>query len=92
MLDLSRDIDSLSNFKRKTPAYLARMKKTGEPLVLTINGRAELVVQDAVSYQRLLDLSDRVESLEALRKSLEDVEAGRTRPMRQAIESLGRNK
>jgi PHD/YefM family antitoxin component YafN of YafNO toxin-antitoxin module len=92
MLDLSRDIDSLSNFKRKTPAYLARMKKTGEPLVLTINGRAELVVQDAVSYQRLLDLSDRVESLEALRKSLEDVEAGRTRPMRQTIESLGKSK
>jgi PHD/YefM family antitoxin component YafN of YafNO toxin-antitoxin module len=92
MLDLSRDIDSLSNFKRKTPAYLARMKKTGEPLVLTINGRAELVVQDAVSYQHLLDLAERVESLEALRKSLEDIEAGRTRPMRQAIESLSKNK
>jgi len=92
MINLSRDIDSLSNFKRKTPAYLTRMKKTGEPLVLTINGKAELVVQDAASYQRLLELTDRIESLEVLRKSLEDVDAGRTRPMRQAIESLGRRK
>jgi prevent-host-death family protein len=90
MLDLSKDIDSLSNFKRNTAQYVARMKKTGRPVVLTINGKAELIVQDAASYQRLLDLVDRVESLEFLRQSLEDVDAGRTKPMREAIEALGK--
>jgi PHD/YefM family antitoxin component YafN of YafNO toxin-antitoxin module len=89
-MHLSKDIDSLSNFKRKTPDFVQRMKKTGEPIVLTINGKAELVVQDADSYQRLLDLSERVESLEFLRRSLAAADAGQTRPLRKAIESLGR--
>lgn len=30
------------------------MKETGKPIVLTVNGQAEVVVQDAVSYQKVL--------------------------------------
>ena len=50
MLDIANDIRSLSDFKRKTGELLGRLKKTGHPLVLTINGRAEVVVQDAEAY------------------------------------------
>ena len=89
MVDFTRDIDSLSNFKRETARFVERMKETGQPVVLTINGKAELVVQDAASYQRLMNLAERVESLESLRQSLEDADAGRTRPMRKAVKSLG---
>lgn len=49
MLDLNRDINSLSNFKRNTPEFLRQLKETGQPVVLTINGKAELVVQDSAS-------------------------------------------
>ena len=45
MLDIANDIRSLSDFKRNTSELLERLKKTGNPLVLTINGKAELVVQ-----------------------------------------------
>jgi prevent-host-death family protein len=90
MMELTKDIDSLSNFKRKTTDFVTRMKKTGEPIVLTINGKAELVVQDADSYQRLLMLSKHLDSLEFLRQSLADADAGRTRPLRKALRSLGR--
>jgi prevent-host-death family protein len=92
VLNLSRDIDSLSNFKRDTSAFVERLKDSGEPVVLTINGKAELVVQDASSYQRLLEAAEQIESLEFLRQSLEDVDAGRTRPMRNAVASLGKRK
>ena len=47
MLDLANDIRSLSDFKRNTVELLDRLRQTGHPLVLTVNGRAELVVQDA---------------------------------------------
>ena len=40
MLDVDRDIDSLSNFKRRTPEFLRQLKETGHPVVLTINGKA----------------------------------------------------
>ena len=55
MLDLANDIRSLSDFKRNTVELLDRLRKTGHPLVLTINGKAEVVVQDAAAYQALLD-------------------------------------
>jgi len=57
VLDLKQDITSLSNFQRNTRDLVQRLRDTGRPLVLTVNGRAELVVQDAASYQYLLDLA-----------------------------------
>ena len=80
MLDLNRDINSLSNFKRNTPEFLRQLKETGRPVVLTINGKAELVVQDSASYQKLIELAERAERMEALRASIADMQAGRVTP------------
>ena len=66
MLDISKDIHSLSEFKRNTSEFLEQMRGNGHPLVLTINGKAELVVQDAASYQKLLERVDVLESLEGI--------------------------
>ena len=63
MLDISKDIHSLSEFKRNTPGLLQHMRKSGHPVVLTINGKAEIVVQDAASYQKLLDQLDELQAL-----------------------------
>jgi prevent-host-death family protein len=88
MIDLSQNIHSLSDFKRKTTDFVARMKENGHPLVLTIKGKTELVVQDAASYQRLLELAERAEMMEMLRQSRADVEAGHTEPALEALERL----
>ncbi len=77
MLNIGRDIYSLSDFKRKTPEFIEQLEKTGEPVVLTINGRAKLVVQDAESYQRMLELLDRAETIEAIREGLESIRQGK---------------
>ena len=83
MLNLSRDIHSLSDFKRKTPEFIDQLEKTGAPLVLTINGRARLIVQDAESYQKMLELLDRAEAIDAIREGLESVRQGKTMSLRQ---------
>jgi hypothetical protein len=44
MLDISRDIHSLTDFKKNTSEFINQMKQTGEPVILTIKGKAELVV------------------------------------------------
>src|SRR5262245_58676336 len=90
MIDLSRDIYSLTDFKRKTARYLAQMKKNRRPVVLTVNGKAELVVQDAASYQELLELSEHAEMLAFLRESRRDIEEGRTEPAVPALERLAK--
>ncbi|MDJ0744758.1 MAG: type II toxin-antitoxin system Phd/YefM family antitoxin [Xenococcaceae cyanobacterium MO_167.B27] len=63
MINLSQDIQSLSTFKRNTNEIIKQMKKKVNPLVLTVNGKAEIVVQDAEAYQKLLDKIDRLEKL-----------------------------
>ena len=88
MFDLSRDIESLSNFKRNTSEFLRQMKETGQPVVLTINGKAELVVQDAASYQKLMERAQRVEEMEALRVSVEEMRAGKTVPAAEVLAEM----
>ena len=83
MLDIGKDIHSLSDFKRKTSAFLERMRDSGHPVVLTINGKAELVVQDAASYQRLLDRVDETEALAGIKRGLAGVKAGRVTPRKE---------
>ena len=89
-MKLDRDIHSLTEFKLRTPEFVQQLKETGEPLVLTINGKAELVVQDARSYQKLLDLADEAKVLEGIRRGLDDVKAGRTQPVDAAIADIRR--
>jgi prevent-host-death family protein len=69
-MKLARDIMSLSTFKRDSNKVMRQMKKTKEPVVLTVNGKAELVVQDAESYQHLLELKERRDTVEVLRQRL----------------------
>lgn len=54
---------------------------TGEPVVLTVNGKAELVVQDAASYQNLMDIAKRADEMESLRVAIEEMRAGNGRPI-----------
>jgi len=93
MLNLADDIDSLTNFKRQTAEYLAQLHKTGDPLVLTVNGKAEVVVQDAAAYQKLVEAAaraDREETVAAIRAGLADVDAKRTKPARAALRALAK--
>ncbi|HEX6746448.1 MAG TPA: type II toxin-antitoxin system Phd/YefM family antitoxin [Longimicrobium sp.] len=82
------DIYSLTEFQRNTREHLARLRETGRPSVLTVNGRAELVVQDAASYQAFLDMVERAEAILAVREGLESVERGEGRPAREAIDAI----
>lgn len=50
-----QDILSLTEFHRHSREHIGRLRATGRPEVLTVNGRAEIVVQDAAAYQALLD-------------------------------------
>ena len=90
-MNINRDIQSLTEFKLHTPAFVQQLKETGEPLVLIINGKAELVVQDAASYQKLLDIAEQAKVLDGIRRGLEDMRAGRTHPLDAALADIRRD-
>ena len=54
MLD-TRNICPLSDFQRNAKDFISQLKDSQKPIVLTVNGKASVVIQDAESYQALLD-------------------------------------
>ena len=82
MLDITTDIQSMTAFRRAPGEFMKTLKKTKRPLVLTVNGKAAAVVQDAKAYQRLLDIAARADAEEGIRQGLEDAKSGKTRPAR----------
>lgn len=72
----TREIDSLTDFLRNQKAHVARLKKTQAPEVLTVNGKAEVVVQDAASYQAMTDRLHHMETLAAIQEGMASAERG----------------
>jgi len=54
------DIGSLTDFNRNTKAHLKRLRRTGRAELLTVNGKAEVVVQNATAYQRLIETLEKL--------------------------------
>jgi prevent-host-death family protein len=88
MIDVTQDIHSLTTFKRKSSDLMKHMKKTGRPLVLTINGKAEAVLLDAASYQQVADYLDAVAGI---REGLSQMKRGMGRPAGEVFADLGRD-
>jgi PHD/YefM family antitoxin component YafN of YafNO toxin-antitoxin module len=83
-----RDIHSLTDFQRRTRNHIARLKETGRPEVLTVNGKAEVVVQDAEAYQALLDKVEAAEAIIGIQRGLESMERGEGRPASEVLAEI----
>jgi len=88
MLDITKDIHSLTTFRRRSGEFMKHLKKSKRPVVLTVKGKAAAIVQDAEAYQRLLDIAARADAGEGIRQGLEDVREGRVRPATEFFEEL----
>jgi PHD/YefM family antitoxin component YafN of YafNO toxin-antitoxin module len=76
------DIRSLTEFQRHTKAHLKRLKATRRPTVLTVNGKAELVVQDAAAFEEMLD------AIRGIQRGLESMKEGTGKPFRVALDQI----
>ncbi|MFZ0958761.1 MAG: type II toxin-antitoxin system Phd/YefM family antitoxin [Candidatus Sulfotelmatobacter sp.] len=87
MINVTQDIHSLTTFKRNTSSLMKRMKKTGRPLVLTLNGKAEAVVLDPAAYQ---DVADHLDAVTSIRRGLAQARRGEGRPADDVLNALER--
>jgi hypothetical protein len=67
---------------------MQRLKKAKRPIILTVNGKPEAVVQDAAAYQRLLDIAAEAVVNETIRQGREDLREGRVRPMNEVFNEM----
>jgi len=91
VLDITKDIQSLTTFRRRSGDFMKQIKKSKRPVVLTVNGKAAAVVQDAEAYQRLLDVAASAEAREGIRQGLEDARKGKIRPVQEFFEEFEGN-
>jgi len=88
MLDITKDIQSLTAFRRRSGDFMKQLKKSKRPVVLTVNGKAAAVVQDAEAYQHLLDIAARADAEEGIRQGLENAKEGKLRPVREFFDEF----
>jgi prevent-host-death family protein len=89
MLDLTKDIQSVTTFRPRSGDFMKQLKKDQAPVVLTVKGKAAAIVQDAEAYQQLLDIAASADA-EGSRQGLDDVAHGRTRPAREVFHDIRR--
>ena len=87
-IDLAQDIQPLTTFRNNSVKMMKQIKRTKRPIVLTVNGRPEMVVQSVAEYQRLRELEEAEDIRQAIREGEEDIRAGRTRPVREVFAEI----
>jgi prevent-host-death family protein len=87
-MDITKDIQSLTTFRRRSGDFMKQLKKSKRPVVLTVKGKAAAIVQDAEAYQRLLDVAARADAEEGILQGLKDVMIGKTRPAKEFFDEF----
>ena len=87
-MDITKDIQAMTTFRNHSAEIMRHLKDTKRPVILTVNGKAAAVVQDAEAYQRLRDLAAQASAAEGIRQGLEDARNGRSRPARAVFDEI----
>jgi prevent-host-death family protein len=91
-MDITKDIKSLTEFKRDTTRFMSHLKETGQPSVLTVNGKPALVVMDAEAWQDLQDQIEYTRTVTAIRKGLDQAQSGQGTEALAFFDKLGSTK
>ncbi|MEX2174838.1 MAG: type II toxin-antitoxin system Phd/YefM family antitoxin [Pirellulaceae bacterium] len=88
-ISLTEDIRTLAELTAGPLAIVKQVRQTGRPVVVTNKGKADVVVMDAATYEKRLKIAN---LSRLLMKAETDVQAGRTRPVREFLRELRRAK
>jgi prevent-host-death family protein len=84
-MSLASQIKPISYLKANAAEVLETLAETHEPMIITQNGEAKAVIQDIASYEKM---QETLALLKLLAMGQKDVEAGRTRPLKEVITRL----
>jgi prevent-host-death family protein len=87
MIDVTQDIHSMTTFKRNSSTLMKLMKKTGRPLVLTVNGKAAAVMIEASAYR---EVAEQLDTIAAIRRGLAQAKKGMGRSVDVVFDDLER--
>jgi PHD/YefM family antitoxin component YafN of YafNO toxin-antitoxin module len=74
--------------KSAVTAIYETAEKSKRPVVLTVNGKAAAVVQDAEAYQHSLDIAAHADAEEGIRQGFENAKEGKLRSAREFFDEF----
>ena len=89
-IDLTQETQPVTAFRDHSSEFLAHLRQTHRPITLTIDGKPELVLQEASAYQRLLDLAAAADAGEGIRQGLDELAQGAGRPAQEFFAEMRR--
>ncbi|CAN5433101.1 type II toxin-antitoxin system Phd/YefM family antitoxin [soil metagenome] len=84
-ISISKDIEPLSEFRKRSADFVKRLKKEKQPIVLTQHGKSAAVLMDVSEYERFIK---KMEMLEDLLEAKQQVEQGKTYSKEEAKERI----
>ena len=82
------DIYSLIDFQRNAKSHIKHVTATKHPIALTVNGTAEVVVQDASEYQKMVDDLEDLRMTAAVLEGEMSILTGGTIPVEEVFSEL----
>lgn len=73
-MKITRDIQSVTEFKQNAAKFIKQVQETKEPLILTVNGKAAVVIQDAGSFENRESSNEYLETVRDLRLAIADLD------------------
>ena len=77
---LPQNIHSLTDFLRHHKRHLQQLKRSRRPSVLTLNGKAEVIVQDAAAYQEMIEAVEEAQTKQGIAEGIASMERGEGEP------------
>ena len=68
----STDIHTVTEFSRKPAEHIKRLSKSKRPEILTVNGKAAVVIQDAETYEKMASMANYAESIQNIRQAMSE--------------------
>ena len=88
MLNITTDIQPLSQLIQHPDDIVAQVKRTGNPVVLTVDGKADVVVMDASAYEAMRTDRELEASIKDLQQGMDEIDAGLGRPAREVLAEI----
>lgn len=82
------DIHTLTEFKRDSTRLIDKLDESGRPAVLTVEGKAKVVVLGVEAFEKLAAAVEHIETVQLLRERLKEIGHGKGRPMLDVLEEL----
>jgi prevent-host-death family protein len=86
--DTTQDTQPLEAFRNHPAELIEQLKSNRRPIVLTVDGKPEAVLQDPAEYLRLLDLAAQTDAHEGIRQGLEQLRQGQGRPANEFFDEM----